>query len=193
MSLTKLDYATLEEQLKAAGAPITLAELHGALCGLFCSAGRQVAGTWLAEQVELLHGDSQAVSRAATAVEALESSSWLALTGTAMEFVPLLPDDETDLAARAAALGQWCVGFMGGLALGGWCEPNAPDEAGGVSEVVQDFIEISKAGLGSEDQADLDAAEFSYVELAEYIRVGVMVVFEALTEPADANRSPTVH
>ena len=181
MSVSKLDYATLDEQLQAAGATISVAELHGGLSGMFCAAGREAAGTWLAEQIELLQGEAREVSLAAAAAEALESVTWVSLGSTGMDFMPLLPDDDAALGDRVAALGQWCVGFIGGLALGGWRESESEDE---VAEIVQDFIEISKAGLGSEDQANEDRAEFSYLELVEYVRVSVLVVFETLVHAA---------
>jgi uncharacterized protein YgfB (UPF0149 family) len=49
-----------------------------------------------------------------------------------------------------------------------------------VREVVRDFIEIGKAGVDADVDTDLDRAEFSFVELTEFVRVGAQIVFEEI-------------
>jgi hypothetical protein len=88
----------------------------------------------------------------------------------------LLPADDELLSSRTEALSQWCAGFLFGLALGGFREEVAmPDN---VSEVMKDFSEISRAGFTSDatDEAD----EAAYMEIVEYVRMGVLLLYEEL-------------
>ena len=52
-------------------------------------------------------------------LEGLFEESTGVLSRAEMEFEPLLPDDETDLAARVEALGAWCQGFLYGFGAAG--------------------------------------------------------------------------
>jgi hypothetical protein len=99
----------------------------------------------------------------------------------ALAFYPLLPADSAALPTRTRALAEWCEGFLFGLALGGLRdEAGLPDT---VREVMHDFYEISHAGFHQDvpDEAD----EVAYVEIAEYVRMSVLLLHEEL-QPAPA-------
>ena len=86
-----------------------------------------------------------------------------------MAVVLLLPDDETPLADRAAALGQWCQGFLGGFGL------TAREGAlsGEAVEVLQDLASIAQVQSALEDSED---GETDYMEVMEYLRVAPAAV-----------------
>ena len=66
-------------------------------------------------------------------------------------------------------------------------------KSGELAEIIQDFSEISQAGLGEGDVDDNDAG-FALVELVEYVRVSVQIVFEELEEARIASSvQKTVH
>ena len=181
------DYAILDEQLRAAGAAIAPAELHGVVCGLICASGREAAADWIAQQAATFSGPGVDVEATVAALDELEGKTWSALNGSQLQFEPVLPDDDSDLGERAAALGQWCHGFVGGLVLGGWTDGDNCDPD--VLEIVGDFSAISNVGIAAADD-DGDAGETSFFELAEYVRVGAQLVFESL---AAHEESPTIH
>jgi yecA family protein len=193
MSGIELDYEALLDHLRAAGMQ-PLSELHGGLCGVMSAGGRDPARRWLVQQLDDLASDSDEDDALAAALERLEAETWRALSGSAMEFEPLLPAGSAALDERVAALAAWCDGFLSGLALGGWRpEHGDQDGPGELDEIIRDLVEISKAGVDSDEREDPDAAEFLFVELSEFVRVSVQVVFETLGSQHEALPRATIH
>ena len=90
-------------------------------------------------------------------------------------FVPLLPDDNTGLGIRSAALANWCSGFLYGIgSAGDDVEARLSEDA---LEVLSDFSEVTRL---RSDAKESEAAEADYSEIVEYMRVGVMLMFEEL-------------
>jgi uncharacterized protein len=168
------EYEDLDEALSQVECLVATSEGHGMLCGLFCASSEPRAEVWLAHvldepsetpehQVALgLLGDTYEATRAQ-------------LVGGAFEFTPLLPDDEIDLESRLEALGAWCAGFLAGLGMGELkSDQQFPPE---IVEALRDFMEITKIQIDAGDEED---DERSYAEVVEYVRMGVMLVFEYL-------------
>jgi hypothetical protein len=87
-----------------------------------------------------------------------------------------LPEDAESIDTRAAALAQWCQGFLYGLGAG--AAQDAASLPGDVGEIVGDLTEISRVGV---DIAQTEESnENAYAELVEFVRVSVQVVFEEL-------------
>jgi uncharacterized protein YgfB (UPF0149 family) len=189
MSGIEVDYEVLAELLDLSNAPLPLAELHGGLCGVICSSGREAASRWLDSLLDDCAGDPETLSRLAKELDELRSETWQALTGLSMEFVPLLPDDDDSIDDRAEALGLWCHGFLSGLVVGG-IDLRAGTEilSTQLVEVVQDFAEISQAGADAEEIEDPDLGDNSLVELVEFVRVGTQFAFEELIPDARTTR-----
>jgi len=148
------------------------AEAHGTLAGCLCGGAAYRFEDWLREI--LPEGRASAASGAE--LRELYAATADALLQPDMEFDLLLPPEDEPLAARAAALGQWCQGFLYGLGAGGIAD--ATRLQGEAGEVVRDLVEISRAGAGSGDDPESD--ENAYGELVEFVRVGVQLVFEEL-------------
>ncbi len=92
------------------------------------------------------------------------------------EFDLLLPGDEYPLTERADALGDWARGFIHGLLAGGVTDPAAlPGEAG---EFINDMLKILDVEVSETDT--IETQEKALVELVEYIRAGVQLVYEEL-------------
>jgi uncharacterized protein YgfB (UPF0149 family) len=100
--------------------------------------------------------------------------------------VLLLPGDETALAERAVALGQWCQGFLAGFG----------QNAGGLElsveakEVLQDLVAISQVQDALEESED---GESDYMEVMEYLRVAPLLLFTELAKPAEPAAKPSLH
>jgi uncharacterized protein YgfB (UPF0149 family) len=189
------DYNSLSELLDRAGSPLPLAELHGGLCGVICANGQPAAATWLDGLLDDCVADGNTQSELANRLESLGNETWRALSGLALEFSPLLPDDESRIDQRAEALALWCHGFLAGLVIGGL--DLVSDQAGlsdELAELVRDFGEISKAGADPADSQDEDLDDRSFTELVEYVRIGAQYIFEELV-PADSALSAerTIH
>jgi uncharacterized protein YgfB (UPF0149 family) len=67
---------------------------------------------------------------------------------------------------------------LSGLGFGAGTAAESLD--GGLTEILEDFAEISRAGLSGEDREDPDQADFALAQLKEYVRVSVQIVFEEL-------------
>lgn len=186
-SNTTIAYDALRDSLLHAGAVLSLAELHGGICGALCASGPLAARTWIEEGLaaDVAPEDAEAVRGA---LHHLIDASAAMLVGTELDFEPLLPVDSAPLDEQVAALAAWCHGFLGGL---GFAAPdlnvsaaqNADEKssAAQVAEVCADFVEITRAGLTEEEADAADQAGFALAELREYVRVGAQLVYEELT------------
>jgi len=165
-------YAEIQRVLADERSLTDAAEAHGTLAGALCTASSYRFEDWLQEI--LPDGRAQPVSSGA--LRSLFFVTAETLAGAEMAFEPLLPEDAQPLDERAAALSQWCVGFLYGLGSGSIPDVSKlPGEAG---EVVRDFDEITRVGVGEGDSDEQNEA--AYAELVEFVRVGVQLVFEEL-------------
>lgn len=174
-------YAECARALQAIGLDQLPAEFHGQVCGLLC------------------RGDAVDTALSEVGAPGVDTSSNLHALGVASladlaepesRFAPLLPEDETALHQRVVALADWCEGFLHGLALRpGLDLKKLSAEA---RELIEDFTQISRAGLVEDDDEEGEDEERAYAELVEYVRVGVQVLFLELTS-GRAPDSATLH
>jgi uncharacterized protein len=169
---------------------VAAAESHGCLCGALCTTSHYPLEVWLEELVP--DADADADDNRAP-LRLLFADTMRALRGDEMEFQLLLPDDDDSLAARATALSQWCQGFLYGFGTG---QPvpqgQLPAE---VDEVLRDLAHIGQATV--ETGEDGEEEEQAYVEIVEYVRVGVQLIHDELVEvrsgaPGDADGEPGI-
>jgi yecA family protein len=172
---TPCDHAGLEAVLESAGAECKAAESHGLMCGIICAAGRAEEALWLKHVLGEENTLSAAAQAARESLADLYSRSLLQLNDVELGLELLLPDDATLLYARSQALGEWCQGFLYGLAMGGVRDDPAP--TGHVAEIMRDMFEISQA---RSDHASSEAEEEAYLEVAEYVRICVLLCHEEL-------------
>jgi uncharacterized protein YgfB (UPF0149 family) len=157
-------------------------EAHGCLCGALCARRDYSRGEWLDE---IVPEDAEAAGSGAIA--ALFEETVGVLAGPDLAFQPLLPDDETALEQRVEALAAWCTGFLYGFGATGRADgwrPLPPD----VTEVLADFANIAQAGAPGPDAVEED--ENDYVQLVEFLRAAVQLVYEAPGAADPARRAP---
>ena len=173
-------YQSVHEALHRAGAAVGAAEAHGSLCGVLCCAGSGARELWLHDSLADLDGGNAQIPAARAALEHLEADTWATLNASAMEFTPLLPDDDVDIVVRIEALAHWCHGFLYGVTLSGASQAAKTSDLGAehFDEVLKDLAEISRAGLAADD--DEVQADFAYAEVVEFVRAGVQLLFEEL-------------
>jgi uncharacterized protein YgfB (UPF0149 family) len=185
-------YAEIQRLLSDERSMTDAAEAHGTLAGALCATSTYRFEDWLQE----LLPDGRTQSESGGALHGLYFVTSETLAGADMTFELLLPADAQPLEERAAALSQWCTGFLYGLGSGSIQDlSKLPGEVG---EVVKDFDEITRVGVDAGDSEDSDESnEAAYAELVEFVRVGVQLVFEELEgvrqQPADEEDEPPVH
>lgn len=159
-----MEYSQISEILDQASL-LSPAEAHGILTGMLCADDSVRCQHWLAEVFEDENPEQGKVTPALT--ELFQETKTL-LESDDYDFIMLLPDDDALLEARASALADWCRGFVFGLGSGGVMS-DLPGDSG---EIVRDFVEISRLDPDVEDDGDEEA----YMELSEYVRIGVLLL-----------------
>lgn len=174
-------YSAFAALLASSGQPVSPAELHGLLLGRSCAGAGFDADSWLLDAGELLGAEPQDSLR--QALIGLQEMVKGELTGDDMTVVLLLPGDDVPLAQRAAALGQWCQGFLGGFGL------IAGDAAlsAEAMEVLQDLAAIAQVQSALDESED---GESDYMEVMEYLRVAPLLLFTECAKARAAAPAP---
>ena len=184
-------YDAINQVLQRLGAALDAAELHGLLCGVGCSACRPDGVAWLEhvlpDDVEARTGENFARYR--KILLHLQDHVQTQLTSPTLDFNPLLPTDSEPLGRRSEALGLWCQGFLYGLGLGGLKDTSGYSD--NVREFLADVTEFSRITSASAGEAGEAEEEAAYMELFEYLRVGVLTLYEE--KNGRTVSQPTVH
>ncbi len=173
-------YVELFNDHGAAGAP---AEMHGHLVGRLSAGSRLDHTTWLSVATELLDGRSGLSEAGKVMLIQLYDASLAQLAGSGFDVTLLLPDDSATIDHRTHALGQWCEGFLGGFGLVER-DGELSEEADGV---LRDFAAIAQV------QTDLDeseANEVDFMEVMEYVRMAVLMIFSECQPAVDQDQPP---
>ncbi|OGT35551.1 MAG: hypothetical protein A2W28_03605 [Gammaproteobacteria bacterium RBG_16_51_14] len=186
-----LDYDELNGVLLRAQAGIRAAECHGFLCGQLCVTRAYNSDVWHDYLLADIDEDEQ-LQACHTAFSEMASAIETQIDSPDLEFQPLLPDDNQSLPERGVALADWCSGFLSGLGTAGIGQSGTiPKEC---SEMIDDIARIARASSAdAEDEED----ERALTELIEYLRMGVMMLYQELPDnmesSSDHNSSEGVH
>jgi len=184
MSQPLPDYDQVNDAIRGVPSEFNAAEFHGQLCGLLCTCDRlQLQDCLLVSLPEIAPSSLSPLSH--ELFQVLLDHSQSALGGEDFGFQLLLPDDTAGLAARLEALATWCQGFLFGISHAGVSDIQAlPGE---LPEIVEDILSISRAENFALENEDEDEAEAAYMELVEYVRVGVQLFSEELRGQSEDN------
>lgn len=182
----------LEELLYRVDATMGAADAHGALCGMLCARGAIELSEWVDHVIgEQEHGN-ELLHDVVHKLSDLHQSTLEMMNDVTGDFKLLLMDDDDPLPERIEALAAWCQGFIYGLAAGGIQEGSELPED--TAELLKDMIEISRAGHDVDDtgleESDDNDDEVAYMEIEEYVRMGVLLIYEEL-QPLQSTQ--TIH
>ena len=168
-----MDYATCRDALERVEADLGAAEFHGTACAMLCTRADPRLDQWIDEIVITEHRP-QSRNWSRPLCESIENARRAFDEGNySLEL--LLPDDDVPLDERSRALSDWCSGFLFGLGMAGASVTDGlSDEAREVVEDLTEFTRIDAADDGSEE------AEKAFQEIVEYVRVGVLLIYEEL-------------
>ena len=105
-------------------------------------------------------------------------------------FKPLLPDDELPLGERLVAVSEWCTNYLSGLGEGMGAEFEVSEDG---KEALQNISAIGQISTDFEADADEEEGEKDYLELVEYVRIAVQLIFTDLDPAASTEPAPTIH
>ncbi len=184
----EVNFDRLDEVLMQARAAVDASEGHGILCGLACVQSVVNPEDW--EPVIL--GDTVLAGDALTEGKHLLAGLWRQsiqqLESLECAFDPLLPPDSRRLSLRTEGLASWCNGFLYGFGLGGGKVYDTL--SGEATEFVQDLTNISRMDTRAQDNETDEAA---YTEVLEYVRVGVLLIYEDLRQFRQLPGTDKVH
>jgi uncharacterized protein YgfB (UPF0149 family) len=163
----------LSSALGLSGVEIEASEVHGIIVG---SNINHLKTAQAPDLMNLVCGDSApefgAKALQDTLYDIYRANSELMLEGSA-EFDLFLPDDDSSIQERTNALASWCRGYLLGLL---YNDRFSIDQLGDqASEILRDIIFISEADSGDDEE---EIEERALVELQEFLRVAVPLVFE---------------
>jgi uncharacterized protein YgfB (UPF0149 family) len=174
-----ISFDAVSDLLHRLGVPVGASEAHGIVVGLLCAQPSTVAKPrWFTEILDAAGVEAGELKSSAADVHALDAffnQSVESLNDPDLGFVPLLPEDNVALAQQLTALSDFCAGFNYGIGIGtgGRGGQTLPKDT---AEILTDFQGIESAELDESGEPD----ENSFVELAEYVRVGVLLIHEEL-------------
>jgi hypothetical protein len=167
-------YEPLNQSLHYVGALMNAAETHGLLCGMLCVPQFFSVEEWFKHIMSQVAYEDGLATECQQQLTLLKNYTVAKLNSATDEFQLLLPPSDADLAERIQALAGWCEGFSFGLGIAG---VQAQDLSADAEEFVKDTIAISH--LAPVEQAT-DAAETDYIQLVEYMKVGVITLYEEM-------------
>ncbi|RKZ39509.1 MAG: hypothetical protein DRQ49_10490 [Gammaproteobacteria bacterium] len=173
-------YELLNKSLEHVGALMSAAETHGILCGLLCTSQPFSSDIWLKHVLGETAVNDGLASQCQQQLVLVKNYTLEQLNSFNCEFMPLLPADEISLSERTQALGGWCEGLLFGLGLMGIETETLKEDTRGF---VNDVISISQIAPASDEEE----LEEDYMQVVEYIKVGVINLYEELTQTSEIN------
>lgn len=166
------EYSEIGSILNQTALKLHPSQAHGLICGLLCGHSSTPVA-WK----ELLTGETD-VNKPYPVLEDLYDISARQLEEFLFEFNLVLPADSASLPERAEALTLWSQGFLTGLKfVQVQILERKPSET---TEAINDIIEIAK--MNYEEVIASEEDEAAYVELVEYVRMAVILIYQALGE-----------
>jgi len=183
MSAMETSYLGCSRALARVRAELGAAECHGLLCGMLCGVDEQAPRRWLEEVLGPEGRVQKSRDDCRNELVRVLTDTVRTLCSGQCNFVPLLPDDNAGLGVRSEALADWCSGFLYGFGSAG--DNVASRLSKDALEVLSDFSDVTRL---TGDAQESESSEEDYSEIVEYMRVGVMLIFEELRggpEPGD--------
>lgn len=165
-------YTELNDALSKTTLKLHPSEAHGLICGILCG-NTKTDSAW-----EALVTGSKDPLKTHEVLQALFDASAKQLNDFLFEFQMVLPPDSEDLPIRAEALTLWSQGYLTGLKQ---VHVQIVDrEASEMTEAIHDLIEIAK--MNYEEVVASEEDEAAYVELVEYVRMAVILIYQDIRE-----------
>ncbi|MBV9576156.1 MAG: UPF0149 family protein [Gammaproteobacteria bacterium] len=174
-------YKELERALDKTALKLHPSQVHGLVCGILCGHANGRTAAW----EELITGGAESGKTHQLLQEVYDISA-KQLDEFLFEFELILPPQADELPHRAEALTLWCQGMLTGLKL---AQVQIIDrEPGDTTEAIEDLIEIAK--MNYEEVVESEEDETAYVELVEYVRTAVTLIYQDAHEKKPSDKTP---
>ena len=175
-----MNFEYIDKIREKSGISIDVSECHGKISACLCSEN-MTAEALLPEEI---NADESCLSaetmKLKTVLLSLIAETLEQLNDAEMSFYPLLSPDAESITDRTLTLSRWCQGFIDGFGLVIAQKNISIDQIKQdiIGEIIEDFSQISK--LTSASVMNEDGEELAYMEVVEYVRVGVQLIFEEM-------------
>ncbi len=164
----------LERRLASADLEISGSEVHGLLAGLLCSGTEDAEIRGIGELLPDLDGGDLLAQECMQLLRRLFAKTRAELDDPDMGFTLMLPDDELPIGQRAAAVVDWCQGFLYGIGIGGVSSAGklsdqAREALGDISEMTR--MDLAGVNADNDDEAAL-------MQVVEFLKVATMLIYE---------------
>lgn len=164
-------------------------EAHGIMCGLICAG---IEGTGISYFDLILgidkHDNSAGREFCREQLLALYQYSSNKLHEMAFDFALLLPEEDNILSLRAQALSDWCRGFTTGIELAKLDKTIFSEES---TDALFHISEIAKLDYATVQVNEDD--EKAYIEVMEYVRMAVLMIYAELASDQGTGKKITPH
>ncbi len=168
-------YRAISSALRRVNSQLSAAECHGLIAGALNRQCASAISRFFTNDTESLQQDSEFTEL----ISQLTQLSSEGYRDGDFTFQLLLPDDAIPLLERSRALAEWCGGYVMGLLESGFKEfDKLPQDA---AEVVKDLVEISQLDVS----ANASGTDSDLMQLEEYVRVGVQIIYAELTKDTE--------
>lgn len=174
--MSELYFPSLSPDNIEGDGPASTAELQGALCGLLCLNSQANRATWYKSLFEDMNPDEDEILD----LMALFDQTIQALNSLDFDLQLELPNDDAPIASRLMAMTDWCQGLIFGLGASGLTDDT--ELSADCQEYIADVIKISQ--ISDSDLDDSDEDEANIEELAEYLRMGLFLLYGELQPPS---------
>lgn len=171
-----LNYNEIVDVLRRMQSSISVAELHGVICGFVCAGAKMDGRSWLEPVLGLLEPVGEYLAESRKLLLHLYYIAAEQLKDDAFHFCMLLPTGDVTLKQRAEAIGEWCIGVTTGLGMAGIQVDD--DMVGDVAEAMNHLSEIARIDYENLEYNEED--ERAYIEVVEHIRIVMMMLYTEL-------------
>jgi uncharacterized protein len=148
------------------------AELHGHVTGLILQGEQDI--NRISEQF-VAAVDSHHQKLVASYFDDIFQVSNALLESESFSYDLLLPDDDVEISERLQALASWCQGFL--TAGSSKLKQSKSLEVKEAIEAIEEIVEID---FNLDSDTPSEQAEQDYVQLVEFLRISVILMFEEL-------------
>ena len=166
-------YKEMTRQFENAGLNISVAEVHGLVCGLLCGNAPDMEQLWRETIFEDQDVTQEALAESLERVKQMIDRAERQFSARDSVLDLMLPEETQPVAVRAAALRDWVQGFLYGFGLAGKQPESLFSEDAG--EAIRDFGEISRMDTSEFDEGD--ETEEALLQIEEYLWVAALMIW----------------
>ena len=177
-----MSYTNLDKLRKAASLTISVAEYHGLVSSRVCFGINNFEDLTLQDSSDDNSVVSIQIQEFNKAFSKLTDQVIDQLNENELNFELLLPSDSEPIEYRALGLASWCQGFIDGYGMS-IAELDIDMDSlgkGEAAEIIEDFVQIST--LDSNSIVHGEDEEIAFMEIVEYVRVSVQLLYESFRE-----------